>query len=303
MERIMKVTKRQCLFAFFSAAIVVICVCVGVTMNLTTLYDENFDHMGIRTFCMFTVNSNILCAVSMAMVIPYTLDGRRKHNYHLPRWITRFVYMGVTGVGLTFVISLLVLSPVKGFFLIFTGSRFFLHGLCPILAIVAFCFFMSEQELTFRDNLLVLLPVFLYACLYFVMVVLIGEEAGGWNDFYGFVTRVPMWIPMVLFLPITFLIAWGLRALHNRSFLRREVEEASACREAFANADPRRIAGAMARANSLTVKMADVLVPTRVLSIILENSNSDATLEECSEIYLKEYFAAAEALKIEKMWL
>ena len=31
-----------------------------VTMNLTTLADENFDHMGLRTFCMFTVNSNIL---------------------------------------------------------------------------------------------------------------------------------------------------------------------------------------------------------------------------------------------------
>ena len=59
----------------------------------------------------------------------------------------------------------------------------------------------------------------------------------------------------------------------------------------------------MARANSLTVRMADILVPTRVLSIILENSNSDATLEECCEIYIKEYFDAEEAMKIEKMWL
>ena len=44
MDRAMKITKRQCQLAFFSAAVVVICVCVGVTMNLTTLADENFDH-------------------------------------------------------------------------------------------------------------------------------------------------------------------------------------------------------------------------------------------------------------------
>ena len=145
MDRVRTISKRQCLLAFFSAFVVVVCVCIGVTMNLTTLTDENFDHMGLRTFCMFTVNSNILCAAAMAMVIPYTLDGLRTHNYHMPRWIVDLVYMGVTAVALTFLISLFILSPVKGFVLIFTGSRFFLHGLCPILAIAAFCFFMSSS--------------------------------------------------------------------------------------------------------------------------------------------------------------
>ena len=85
MDRVMKITRRQCLLAMISAMVVVICVCIGVTMNLTTVADENFDHMGLRTFCMFTVNSNILAAASMAMVLPYTLDGMRTHNYHLPR--------------------------------------------------------------------------------------------------------------------------------------------------------------------------------------------------------------------------
>ena len=53
--------------------------------------------------------------------------------------------------------------------LIFTGSRFFLHGVCPILAIVAFCFFMSEKRLTIRDSLLALIPVLIYAVVYYVM--------------------------------------------------------------------------------------------------------------------------------------
>ena len=84
MDRVMKITQRQCLLALMSSVIVVVCVFIGITMNLTTLYDENFDHMGIRTFCMFTVNSNLLVAIGMGIVFPYTVDGLRKNNYHLP---------------------------------------------------------------------------------------------------------------------------------------------------------------------------------------------------------------------------
>ena len=302
MDRAMKITRRQCRLAFFSAAVVVICVCIGVTMNLTTLADENFDHMGLRTFCMFTVNSNILCAASMAMVIPYTLDGLRTHNYHMPRWIVDLVYMGVTAVALTFLVSLFILSPVKGFVLIFTGSRFFLHGVCPILAIVAFCFFMSEKRLTVRDSLLALIPVLIYAVVYYVMVAVVGEEKGGWNDFYGFLSRLPRWIPITAIMPLTFLIATGIRVLHNRSYDKRKADESAFYTSLFADADVRKIVAAMARSHS-SARILDIVIPSRVISIMLEHSGSDATLEECCEIYLKEYLENCEVLNLEKYWI
>ena len=302
MDRAMKITKRQCQLAFFSAAVVVICVCVGVTMNLTTIADENFDHMGLRTFCMFTVNSNILCAAAMAMVIPYTLDGLRTHNYHMPRWIVDLVYMGVTAVALTFLVSLFILSPAKGFVLIFTGSRFFLHGVCPILAIVAFCFFMSEKRLTIRDSLLALIPVLIYAAVYVVMVAIVGEEKGGWNDFYGFLSRLPHWIPLTAIMPLTFLIATGIRVLHNRSYDKRKADESAFFTQLFADADVRRIVAAMARSHS-SARILDIVIPSRIISIMLEHSKSDATLEECCEIYLKEYMENSEVLNLEKYWI
>ena len=302
MDRAMKITKRQCQLAFFSAAVVVICVCVGVTMNLTTIADENFDHMGLRTFCMFTVNSNILCAAAMAMVIPYTLDGLRTHNYHMPRWIVDLVYMGVTAVALTFLVSLFILSPAKGFVLIFTGSRFFLHGVCPILAIVAFCFFMSEKRLTIRDSLLALIPVLIYAVVYYVMVAVLGEEKGGWNDFYGFLSRLPHWIPLTAIMPLTFLIATGIRVLHNRSYDKRKANESAFFTQLFADADVRRIVAAMARSHS-SARILDIVIPSRIISIMLEHSKSDATLEECCEIYLKEYMENSEVLNLEKYWI
>ncbi len=307
MEKAMKITQRQCVLAMISAAVVVICVCVGVTMNLTTVYDENFDHMGIRTFCMFTVNSNILCGAAMAMVFPYTLDGLRKHNYHIPKWVMVLVFAGVTAVTLTFLISLCVLAPAKGFALIFSGSRFFLHGVCPVLALLAFCFFMSEQQLSWKDTLLALIPVAIYSAVYYVMVAVVGEDRGGWNDFYGFLTRLPHWIPLSLILPVTFGIASLIRFLHNRTYLRRGEEEAKFFKETFAKADVRKIVAALARSHASSMKLLDILIPTRVISIILEYNEGDATLEECCEIYLKEYMENSDMIRLEdqmdKMWI
>ena len=302
MDRAMKTTKRQCQLALFSALIVVICVCIGVTMNLTTIADENFDHMGLRTFCMFTVNSNILAAASMAMVIPYTMDGLRTHNYHMPRWIVVLVYMGVTSVALTFLVSLFILAPVKGFHLIFSGSRFFLHGVCPVLAVIAFCFFMSEKQLRLADSLLSMIPVLIYAVVYYVMVMVVGEENGGWNDFYGFLTRIPPWISLSAILPLTFLIASVIRVLHNRSYTRRKTEEARFFTELFADADIRKIVAAMARSHS-SAKILDIVIPSRVISLMLEYSKSDCSLEECCDIYLKEYLENSEVMSLEKLWI
>ncbi len=302
MDRVMKITRRECLLAMFSALVVVICVCVGVTMNLTTVADENFDHMGLRTFCMFTVNSNILAAGAMAMVIPYTMDGLRTHNYYLPRWIVDLVYAGVTAVALTFIVSLFILAPVKGFVLIFSGSRFFLHGVCPVLAVIAFSFFMSQKRMGFWDSLFAILPVLIYAAIYFVMVVVIGEENGGWNDFYGFATRIPWWISAIALVPLSLLIATGIRLLHNRSRNRRKAEETAFFTEAFAGADVRKIVAAMARSRS-SAKILDIVIPTRVISILLKYSGSDCTLEEATEIYLKEYMECSSVMNLDKLWI
>lgn len=302
MDRVMKITRRECLLALFSALTVVVCVCIGVTMNLTTLADENFDHMGLRTFCMFTVNSNILAAGAMAMVIPYTMDGLRTHNYHLPRWIVDVVYAGVTAVALTFLVSLFILAPVKGFLLIFSGSRFFLHGVCPVLAVLAFCFFMSQKRMGFWDSLFALIPVIIYAAVYFVMVVVIGEENGGWNDFYGFATFIPWWVSAIALVPVSLLIATGIRVLHNRSRDRRKAEETAFFTETFAGADVRKIVAAMARSRS-SAKVLDIVVPTRVISILIKYSGSDCTMEEAAQIYLKEYLECSGVMNLDRFWI
>ncbi len=280
-----------------SSIVVAVCVCVGVTMNLTTLYDVNFDHMGLRTFCMFTVNSNIFCGIAMMLTIPYTIDGMRKKDFHLPNWMVDFLLMGVTAVGLTFLVSLCVLAPVKGFVLIFTGSRFFLHGLCPILAIIAFCFIITNHVISIKESLIALLPVMLYAMVYYFMVEILGPDNGGWDDFYGFFTRIPSWISLLSFMPLTFGVATVIRLLHNRSCRRHMQWMAALINAEFSDKTIREQIVYVAEGRRSEKKIGNIVIPVPLIAAMIKNSGDGLDLEEACDIYLRTILQTPEADK------
>ena len=282
-----KRNRREAVFALLSAIIVVLCAVIGIVMNLVTLEDENFDHMGIQTFCMFTVNSNILVALGMGLIIPYAIDGLKKSYFHLPNWLVSFLLAGTVAVTLTFLVSLFVLSPFKGFKLIFTGSRFFLHGLGPILSFIAFSFFISDHYISFIECFQSLVPVLIYAGIYCILAVLIGEERGGWNDSYGFNTYVPFWIPLILLCPITFGIASLLRYFHNCSFRRlREVTVTGEYSESYL----RREISDLAKEKALEDQPhTDIVVPRRFIKFLIENTDTDKTVRDVCILYLNTF--------------
>ena len=282
-----KRNRREAVFALLSAIIVVLCAVIGIVMNLVTLEDENFDHMGIQTFCMFTVNSNILVALGMGLIIPYAIDGLKKSYFHLPNWLVSFLLAGTVAVTLTFLVSLFVLSPFKGFKLIFTGSRFFLHGLGPILSFIAFSFFISDHYISFIECFQSLVPVLIYAGIYFILAVLIGEERGGWNDFYGFNTYVPFWIPLMLLCPMTFGIASILRYFHNRSF--RRLREVTVTGE-FSESYLRREISDLAKEKALEDQPhSDIVIPRRFIKFLIENTDTDKTVRDVCILYLNTF--------------
>lgn len=279
----------QCLFALISACVVAVCVCVGVTMNLVTIFDENFDHMGIRTFCMFTVDSNILAGLAMLLCVPYTVEGLRTGYYHLPDWVVVLMHIAVTSVSLTFLVSLFILAPFKGFVLIFSGSRFFLHGVCPVVSIITFCCFIKSHLIRIRESFLALIPVFIYAGVYFVMVVVIGEEQGGWNDFYGFATRIPLWISLVLILPLTYGIGFLLRMGHNTCCQRRREKDAALYRKAYSGSDLREVVENMARSHRKELRTKNLVIPTQTIYYMIQNSGADLDPAEGCRRYLEAY--------------
>lgn len=282
----------QCLLALIGASVVAVCVIIGVTMNLVTIYDENFDHMGIRTFCMFTVNSNILAGLSMLLCLPYTVDGLRTGNYHLPDWVVVMMHITVSAVALTFLVSLFILAPVKGFYLIFSGSRFFLHGVCPVLSIVTFCCFINSHLVRYREAALALIPVLLYGAVYVVMVVFIGEENGGWNDFYGFITRVPFWVSIIVILPAACGIALLLRLAHNACCRYRRKKDAGFYRAAYGGSDMRQVIAEIARARKKELKLKNPTIPIQLIGYMIESSGSDLDPHEGARIYFEAWMNA-----------
>ena len=289
MDELVRRNRIQCICALISCAIVVVCVCIGVTMNLTTIYDEDFDNMGIRTFCMFTVNSNILAAVSSFAIIPYAIDGIRKKEYSLPNWVVIFMMTGTVSVALTFLVSLFILSPVKGFVLIFSGSRFFLHGVCPILNILAFCLFVTSHKIKIKESFFALIPIVIYAIVYFVMVVVITEERGGWDDFYGFATRIPLWISVTLILPLSYGIITLIRLWHNHSFVNRRKNEAEIFLDHFNGKEAKEILLEMGKARAKIQPCGDVIVPALVIKKIVYFTESDLSIEDACRLYLDGY--------------
>lgn len=284
-----KSNRMQCLFALISASVVAVCVSAGVIMNLVTLYDENFDHMGIRTFCMFTVDSNILAGLSMLLCIPYTVDGLRTGYYHLPDWVVVLMHIAVTAVTLTFLVSLFILAPVKGFYLIFSGSRFFLHGVCPVLCIVSFCCFINSHLIRFRESLLALAPVLTYTAVYLVMVVFIGEERGGWNDFYGFATRVPLWVSFLVIMPLTFGIVLLLRLGHNKCCERRRSRDAALYREAYGGTDLQQVVEKMALSHRKELKTDSIIIPSQTICHMIQSGGEGLDAAEGCRRYLEAY--------------
>lgn len=288
-DPVIRSNRSQCLLALIGASVVAVCVCAGVTMNLVTIFDENFDHMGIRTFCMFTVDSNILAGLTMLLCIPYTIDGLRSGYYHLPDWIVVLMHISVTAVSLTFLVSLCILAPVKGFVLIFTGSRFFLHGVCPVLSILTFCCFIKSHLVRIKESFLALIPVIVYAAVYLIMVVFIGEEKGGWNDFYGFATRIPIWISLVSILPLTYGIAALLRLGHDKCCRLQRKKDAELCRRTYSGGDIGQIVENMARSHKKEMKTDDLVIPTQIIRHMIENTESGIDPADGCRRYLEAY--------------
>lgn len=170
---------------------------------------------GESLFHYFTVNANLLAAVGAAFMIPYAVEGIRKKRFVLPSWVVRFQYCGAVCVAITLVSTLCFILPVQGADGVM-GMNFWLHLVSPVLTVVLFQCVESGVSFTRRDALVVLIPYWIYMALYFVMVILVGEENGGWQDIYSVKAYLPVWVTVPMMLLLGYLVALALGKIQNR---------------------------------------------------------------------------------------
>lgn len=110
------------------------------------------------------------------------------------------------------------LSTIYSFKMMISGNCFFLHLITPLLAIIACTVFEADEKMSFKELFSGLIPTVVYGAVYIVMVLILGKESGGWEDFYSFNSGIlenKWYLSIVIMLLATFLISLALRAINN----------------------------------------------------------------------------------------
>lgn len=161
---------------------------------------------GKKAFRFFTLQSNVLCAVSALLMCLFP--------HSRAAWLIK--YAGTAAVSVTMLTVLFHLGPLYGYKKLLSGSDLFMHLITPLLALVSFSVF-EKQGLSFSEALWGLVPVLLYGALYMYRVVFCPKDTPdkAWEDFYGFNQTGKYYLSAAMMVAGTFLICMGLMALQN----------------------------------------------------------------------------------------
>ncbi len=180
--------------------------------------EGNMKVSRFRCFVYFTVDSNVLAMLVSGILLFFNIKSLAAGGaLVLPYWALALKLVAATAVTLTFVVTATMLAPFAkdGYFSLFTGTSFLMHFLTPVLAIVSFIFFENVAKVEYIMMLPSLVPTVIYAIVYFIMVLIIGEKKGGWEDFYGFNKGGKWYITAPVIVAMTAMFSFLLILFHN----------------------------------------------------------------------------------------
>lgn len=192
----------------------VLVLCCALSAILIAL--QEYDATGEPLLHYFTFLSNLMNAVGAAFMIPYAVDGITKKRFSVPRFVALFQFSGAICVTITMLTTLCFILPVQGLKFAYADSGFWLHLFCPISTLILFQCVETGISLTRREGLMALIPYWCYMVLYFIKVIVIGQENGGWTDFYMTQAFWPAWVSLILMLAIGFIISLLLLKMQNK---------------------------------------------------------------------------------------
>ena len=166
-------------------------VLVGVIVMIT-IGSKALGETNITVFKYFTFQSNIFMgAVALVYAIYQLLIILNKRD-KLPHVLLVFNHVGVTAVGLTFLIVIFFLAPGYGFDKMYNNANLFFHALVPIVAMINYMFLEKECSFKFLNTLFSIIPSLLYGIVYFIVVVSLNAYGDINIDFYMFGANGPL---------------------------------------------------------------------------------------------------------------
>ena len=137
-------------------------------------------------FKYFTFQSNVFMAIVAVIYAYFQLQIILGKKENIPHVLNVFYHVGVTAVGLTFLVVIIFLAPGYGFDKMYKYANLFFHALAPIVAIANYLFFNKECRIRVVDTPFAIMSSLLYGIVYFIVVVS-NNAYGDINiDFYMF---------------------------------------------------------------------------------------------------------------------
>ena len=193
--------------------LIIVCTAISLSGFFTAGGSGNMAVIGRKAFVYFTVDSNILCALSSAVILVYSIRSLISGTeFVLPVWAMLFKFTGTIAVAVTFFTVMFFLGPVMGYGAMLDGNNLFMHLTSPVFALLSFILFEYNPVLTKKNSLFGILPTLVYGAIYFYMVIILGVENGGWVDFYGFNMTGMWYLSIIGMLLGTYLIIIAVKA-------------------------------------------------------------------------------------------
>lgn len=168
-------------------------IIIGVVWSVAFYFyhDDGSGNMlakGAQCFRFFTIDSNILVAISCAIYLYFNILRCMGKEIQTPLWVKVFRYVAVNSVAVTFFVVLFFLAPMvvitQGLspWYLYEDNCIILHALAPMLAMLCVILFEKEDRIEKKYTYFSFTTVTIYGIIYFICVVF----AKVWPDFYSF---------------------------------------------------------------------------------------------------------------------
>lgn len=168
-------------------------------------------------YFLFTTDSNIFCALTALIAAVYEAKILSGKSDKLPMAVVALKFAGTVAVMLTFCVVAFFLGPMDNFFTwMFGGTSIYMHTLGPVLAFISFVFLENGVILPKKLIPVGAISAVIYGIVYLIMVVVIGENNGGWIDFYHFNMGGFWYISFTVVFAVTNGLAALVRLIYNK---------------------------------------------------------------------------------------
>ena len=168
---------------------------------------------GYSMFRFYTVDSNILIGIASLILLIFELKLLNHKIDNIPLGVSIFKYLSTSGITLTFLVTLLFLSPQYGFYAMYNNTNLLFHLIVPLLSIISYIFF-EKHDNKYKYAFYGIIPMFIYS-IFYILNIITHINDGGLTfkyDFYGFLrgnlSNIYIVIPIIYF--VTYFISLTL---------------------------------------------------------------------------------------------